>query len=68
MYFQSNSEPLAPTHKRRNLVKITSAPAHPIPAVKTLAWPFPGMLLKTKYIPTKSAKSIEDLRNSYKKY
>lgn len=68
MYFQSNSAPLAPTHNRRNLVSNTSAPAHPTPAVKTFACPLPGILFNTNRIPTKSAKSIEDFKNSYKVY
>lgn len=65
MYFQSNSAPLAPTHNRRNLVSNTSAPAHPTPAVKIFACPLPGILFNDNKIPTKSAKSIEDFRNSY---
>lgn len=68
IYFQSNSAPLAPTHNKRNLVSNTSAPAHPTPAVKTFACPLPGILFKTNNIPTKSAKSIEDFKNSYKIY
>ena len=65
MYFQSNSAPRAPTHNSKNLVKITSAPAQPMPAVKTFAWPLPGIPFRTRYIPTKSAKSIDVFRNSY---
>ena len=64
IYFQSNSAPLAPIHSSRNLVRRTSAPAQPIPAVKTLAWPLPGIPFSTNHIPTRSAKSMEYLRNS----
>lgn len=64
IYLQSNSAPLAPIHKSRNLVNSTSAPAQPTPAVKIFAWPLPGILLRTKKIPTKSSKSIEYLENS----
>lgn len=64
MYFQSNSAPLAPTHSSNALDNITSAVAQPMPAVKTLQWPLPGILLSTMYKPTKSAKSTVDLRNS----
>lgn len=67
IYFQSNSAPLAPNQSSKNLVKITSALAQPIPAVKTLACPFPGMLLRTMRIPTRSARSIEHFMNSCNK-
>lgn len=64
IYFQSNSAPRAPTQSSKNLVKSTSAPAQPIPAVKTLACPLPGIPFKTINIPTRSAKSIEYFKNS----
>lgn len=68
IYFQSNSAPRAPTHRSRNLVKRTSAPAQPIPAVKTLACPFPGIPFRTTNNPTRSAKSIEYFQNSWSKF
>ncbi|KYM78174.1 hypothetical protein ALC53_11369 [Atta colombica] len=44
--------PRAPTQSNKNLVSSTSAPAHPIPAVNTLACPLPGILFSTNKIPT----------------
>ncbi|KYN30089.1 hypothetical protein ALC57_00421 [Trachymyrmex cornetzi] len=35
--------PRAPTQSNKNLVSSTSAPAHPIPAVNTLACPLPDI-------------------------
>lgn len=64
IYFQSNSAPLAPIQSSKNLVSKTSAPAQPIPAVKTLAWPLPGIPFRTNDIPTRSARSIVDFKNS----
>lgn len=64
MYFQSNSAPLAPNQSNNALDNITSAVAQPIPAVRTLQWPLPGMPLSTTYRPTKSAKSTVAFRNS----
>lgn len=65
MYNQLNSAPRAPTHNIKPRDKITSAVAHPKPAVISLLCPLPGIRDKTNARPNKSAMSMVHLRNSY---
>lgn len=64
IYIQSNSAPRAPTHSRRNRDSSISAPAQPTPAVNTLAWLLPGIPIRTRYKPPRSAKSTVAFKNS----
>lgn len=64
MYNQLNSAPRAPTHNIKPRERITSAVAHPKPAVINLLWPLPGIRDKTTANPNKSAISMVHLRNS----
>lgn len=66
MYIQLNSAPRAPTHSVRPRERITSAVAHPKPAVINLLWPLPGIRDKTTANPNKSAISMVHRKNSYK--
>ena len=66
IYFQSNSMPRAPTHKKIMRVKISSAKAHPSPATSTLTCPLPATLWIIKYSPTISAVSTVNFKNSCK--
>ena len=47
-----------------HLVTTSSAAAHPKPATMNFSWPFPAILVITKWMPTRSAKSTVDFRNS----
>ena len=55
-----------PTVKRKRiyLVMMSSAVAHPIPAIINFSWPFPAILDMTRCKPTKSAKSTVHFNNS----
>lgn len=65
MYIQLNSAPRAPIQSIKPRDKITSAVAHPNPAVINLLCPLPGIRDRTIDRPTKSAKSTLHLINSY---
>lgn len=64
MYSQLNSAPRAPTHSMSPRVRITSAVAHPKPAVISLLCPLPGIRDSTTHKPTKSAMSMVHFKNS----
>lgn len=67
MYIQLNSAPLAPTHNINPRDSITSAAAHPKPALINLLWPLPGMRDKTNAIPSRSKMSTLQRRNSWQR-
>lgn len=64
MYSQLNSAPRAPTHNKSPRDNITSAAAHPKPAVISLLCPLPGIRDRTTVKPKRSAISTLDLRSS----